>query len=163
MRDRTAAYRRQTHAEAKAKASQKRILGEPMTAFQVADRLRYPPSMMPGIREIPFMNKLVGFAEKLGLLVFHVVNSKESHKGFPDLIIVGWGGIVFAELKTDAGTLEPDQEVWQFALNRIATLSFGLIQVVVWRPSDFGLDGPICKTLERLARPWKTRVGNATR
>lgn len=148
--------RRPSRAVVRAKAEAQLILGEPLSAYEVADRLRYPKTLPDGVRESPFQNAVIRLAESLGLLVYHTRISDGSKRGFPDLVIVGWGGIAFWELKAEDGTVEPDQKVWNFALDRIAKLSFGLIQVAIYRPADFTLDGPICKALEKLARPPRT-------
>lgn len=50
-------------------------------------------------------------------------------KGFPDLVIVGAGGILYRELKTDVGRLRPEQVVWLRTLGRVADAG-------VWRPAD---------------------------
>jgi hypothetical protein len=51
-------------------------------------------------------------------------------KGYPDLTIVGHGGVMFRELKSDRGTLSPDQRVWLVALEQARA------DVGVWRPVD---------------------------
>lgn len=147
--------RRPSAAAVRSKAEAKRILGEPMSAYQVADVLCYPKTLPDDVLEKPFQDAVIKLAEHLGLLVYHTYRSDRSERGFPDLVIVGWGGIAFLELKKQTGVVAPDQEVWNFALARIAKLSFGLIHVGVYRPSDFLIDGPICQLLARLARPPK--------
>lgn len=51
-------------------------------------------------------------------------------KGFPDLVLVGPGGILYRELKTAVGRLRSDQLVWLRELKR-AGADAGL-----WRPVD---------------------------
>lgn len=51
-------------------------------------------------------------------------------KGFPDLVLVGPGGILYRELKTDVGRLKPEQVVW------IRTLKAGGADADVWREAD---------------------------
>lgn len=51
-------------------------------------------------------------------------------KGFPDLVLVGAGGILYRELKTDVGRLRPEQVVWLRQL-KAAGADAGM-----WRPAD---------------------------
>lgn len=51
-------------------------------------------------------------------------------KGWPDLVLVR-ERIIFAELKSDSGTLSPEQREWMIAL-RAASAEF-----YVWRPCDW--------------------------
>ena len=51
-------------------------------------------------------------------------------KGFPDLVLAGAGGILYRELKTDAGRLRPEQVVW------LRTLKSAGASADVWRPAD---------------------------
>lgn len=50
-------------------------------------------------------------------------------KGFPDLVLVGRGRVLFVELKSDKGIKSPDQEAWQSSLDDAGALVF------TWRPS----------------------------
>lgn len=52
-------------------------------------------------------------------------------KGFPDMVLVGAGGVRFRECKSDRGQLEPDQRRWEDALVR-AGADWGL-----WKPKDW--------------------------
>lgn len=51
-------------------------------------------------------------------------------KGFPDLVLVGPGGVLYRELKAEAGRLEPAQKRWRDALQAAGA------DWAVWRPSD---------------------------
>lgn len=51
-------------------------------------------------------------------------------KGFPDLVLVGGGGILYRELKTDVGRLSPEQAVW------IRELRSAGADAAMWRPAD---------------------------
>jgi hypothetical protein len=67
------------------------------------------------------------------------------HRGAPDLLLAGRGGIAFAEIKT--GTqLEPAQLAWRDML-RAAGAWWHL-----WQPGNLW-DGSIGQELQRLARP----------
>jgi hypothetical protein len=64
--------------------------------------------------------------------------------GFPDLVIVGPGGLAFRELKSDRGRLSADQKLWRAALYD-AEADYDL-----WRPVDW-LDGIVNFELRMLA------------
>jgi hypothetical protein len=65
-------------------------------------------------------------------------------KGFPDLVIVGPGGILYRELKTDVGRLSPEQVVW---LRKLAVVS----DAGTWRPADLH-DGTIERELKAIRK-----------
>jgi hypothetical protein len=52
--------------------------------------------------------------------------------GFPDLVLVRDGELVFAEPKGQAGRVTPAQRQWLDALERVPR-----VRAEVWRPSDF--------------------------
>jgi hypothetical protein len=64
------------------------------------------------------------------LLWFHDFDSRKNPPGLPDLIIVGPGGILYAELKSEHGPTSMMQTRWLRAL--LAQRQ----QAVIWRPSD---------------------------
>lgn len=61
-------------------------------------------------------------------------------KGFPDLVLVRGGHLLFVELKTDTGRLSPEQQDWLLLLTRAGARTF------VWRPGHW-LAGEVEKTL----------------
>ncbi len=83
----------------------------------------------------------------LGLTGFHVEKSLDVEKnrknvsvrGWPDWSIRGARGVIFRELKSQRGRVEPDQQAWLDALGGD-----------VWRPSDL-LSGKIAAELVALA------------
>lgn len=79
--------------------------------------------------EEQFQQRIIDYCELRGLLVFHDHDSRRNQPGFPDLVIVGRHGVIFAELKTDKGKLRPDQEKWLLGLHRAGAIA------VIWRPS----------------------------
>ncbi len=52
-------------------------------------------------------------------------------KGWPDLTLVKAGRIIFAELKSAAGRLEPEQEIWLEMLREVPDA-----EVHIWRPAN---------------------------
>lgn len=50
--------------------------------------------------------------------------------GFPDLVLVRNGRLIFAELKSERGRISDAQEAW------LARLAEADVEVYVWRPTD---------------------------
>lgn len=53
--------------------------------------------------------------------------------GFPDLVIVGHGRLIFAELKSTTGRLSDRQRSWLQTLDHTETRA----ETYVWRPDDW--------------------------
>lgn len=66
--------------------------------------------------------------------------------GFPDLIIVGHGRLIFAEMKAQRGRLRPTQLEWQQALLQVPG-----IEHYVWKPEDWN-SGAIAEVLQARGR-----------
>jgi hypothetical protein len=73
---------------------------------------------------------------------FHVYDSRRSHTGWPDLVLVR-ERLVFAELKTETGKVSPAQWEW------LDALGYAGAEVYVWRPSDLE---QVAATLRRRAQ-----------
>lgn len=67
----------------------------------------------------------------LGLLGFHVFDSRRSNPGFPDVVAVGRNGVLYRELKTETGRVTRMQQYW------LDTLRAAGQDVDVWRPADW--------------------------
>lgn len=81
--------------------------------------------------EDALLAEVLKICAKHGALAFHSVESKRDiGKGYPDLTIVGRGGVLFAELKTESGHRSPMQTVWHYRLIAAGQRS------VLWRPGD---------------------------
>lgn len=65
--------------------------------------------------------------------------------GFPDLVLVRHGHLIFAELKSKAGDVSAAQDRW---LEELLAVSVGVhrVQVYVWRPADW-TDGHVERVL----------------
>ena len=93
---------------------------------------------------------VVDTVRKLGGLVYHTHDSRRSAAGFPDLVIVfpRTGALLFVELKSTSGSLQPEQVQWLEALRRAERIA--VREVHLWRPEDW-LSGHIVETLRRCA------------
>lgn len=83
------------------------------------------------ISERAFQNQVVQLAEMCGWLVFHNPDSRMVRAGLPDLLLIGDGVVIFAELKTDGGRLRPDQVTTIRRLQAAGQLTY------LWRPRHF--------------------------
>lgn len=87
---------------------------------------------LPPQSEDEFQADVIGLAKLLGWRVYHTRDSRGSDSGFPDLVLVRRGRLIFAELKTDTGKLRPVQEAW------LTDLLETKAEVYLWRPSCWG-------------------------
>lgn len=85
------------------------------------------------VPERDFQQQIVDAARWLGWLVYHVFDSRRDEPGFPDLVMVHpqQRRVLFAELKSQAGRLRPEQLVWLGAL-----MNCRGVEAYVWRPGD---------------------------
>jgi hypothetical protein len=82
---------------------------------------------------------VVDLARLKGWLVYHTHDSRHSAAGFPDLVLVRRGRLIFAELKRNATTerakarqVTADQAAWLAALGDVDGA-----EVHLWRPVDW--------------------------
>lgn len=115
------------------------------------------PKGVVGLSEKQWQGLVIQAAVRGGWEAYHTHDSRRSQAGFPDLVLVKEGRVIFAELKTETGKLSPAQERWlkklstvenvcQRLLKRLcelmgvaATKKSYPVQVYVWRPSDWPL------------------------
>lgn len=81
----------------------------------------------------------------LGLLLYHTHDSRHSYPGYPDLVIVGPGGVLFRELKSATGRVTKDQKIW------LSALQYHGLDVGIWRPADMA-NGRIGRELQAIRR-----------
>ena len=96
--------------------------------------------------ETQLQRAIIQLAKLLGWYVYHVAKVKgqlkaETSVGFPDLVLVRGGRIIFVELKSAIGRVSKDQEEW------LKRLSATKAEVWVWRPADW-MSGAIEKVLK---------------
>lgn len=84
-----------------------------------------------GADEKSFQADVVKLAKRCGWRVFHVHDSRKSEKGWPDLVLLRGQVLLFVELKTMTGTVQPEQQEWLDALQTAGQT------VHVLRPSDW--------------------------
>lgn len=72
-------------------------------------------------------------------------------KGFPDCVFVGLSGSLLRELKSERGSLSPEQKQW------LGWLKAAGLDADVWRPRDWH-SGRIQKELRAISRPRKQEV-----
>jgi VRR-NUC domain len=82
----------------------------------------------PRLREAQFQAQVVKLAELLGWRCWHQRDSRGTRHGWPDLICIRRPRVIFAELKSDRGTLTAEQAAC------IALLRACDQECYVWRP-----------------------------
>ena len=109
------------------------------------------------ITEDDLKRTVIDMCRSLGLLVAHfrpaqirpgvwVTPVEADGAGFPDMVIVGPGGVLFWELKSATGSASADQTRWLSALRDAGAMAW------VVRPRDLRA-GHIEAALKQLAKP----------
>lgn len=89
------------------------------------------PAVLPRITERQLQRMIVDYCRWLHLLCYHTHDSRHSAAGFPDLVIVGPGGVLYRELKSETGRLSIAQTCWSQGLREAG------VNWSVWRPADW--------------------------
>lgn len=102
--------------------------------------------------EADFQQQVLDLAAMYRWRAYHTHDSRRSHAGFPDLVLVRAPRLIFAELKTAAGRLTAAQAGWLEELRdvadagRFSRADRGAVEVYLWRPADLqaiaGILGP---------------------
>ena len=79
---------------------------------------------------------IVDLAQLLGWRSYRTWRSLHSPAGFPDLVMVRKGQLIFAELKSDKGRLTPAQQEWLDALHEVGDYNDS-VRTYLWRPADW--------------------------
>lgn len=64
------------------------------------------------MKEAEYAQRIEETANFLGLRWHHETDSRKSKAGFPDYVFVGPYGVLFLEIKSDKGTVTPQQKAW---------------------------------------------------
>jgi hypothetical protein len=90
------------------------------------------------MRERELQGRVEALCEQYGLMFHHCKDSRwcDGHSGFPDLVIMWFGGVMFVELKATAGRMTSDQTKWRYALEGTGATFY------TWYPGDLD-DGTI--------------------
>lgn len=95
------------------------------------------------MKEIQYQRRVTETCNYLGLRYYHTYDSRMNVAGYPDLTIVGPGGVLFVELKADKGRVTPQQEAWIRELRAAGSRAF------VSYPKDWEM---LLRELNRIAR-----------
>ena len=97
------------------------------------DELRAAQVGPAGLSEKQFSQQVYDLARLLGWLVarFPTWRPTGTMPGFPDILAVRRGRVIFAELKAENGKLTPAQRKWLLALCQAGA------EVYVWKPSSW--------------------------
>jgi hypothetical protein len=93
--------------------------------------------------EAQLQDSVTALAQLYGWRVFHDQDSRRNAPGLPDLVMVGHGRLILAELKTETGRLRPAQREWMRELQAVTRPP----ETFLWRPSSW-LDQTIRKELQ---------------
>lgn len=95
--------------------------------------------------EDALLTAVLDLAKARDWLAYHVRNSKagviQGDPGFPDLVLVRDGRLVFTELKSETNRTTEAQRAWLARLLEVREVT-----TVIWRPSDW-LSGAIERIL----------------
>lgn len=84
-------------------------------------------------------------ARSLGLLAHHCRDGRHCDgAGFPDVVVAGRGGMLFAEVKTGSGETTGEQDAWFWAF-----CHNGAVPCWLWREADWQ-DGTVERVLSAL-------------
>jgi hypothetical protein len=83
------------------------------------------------VTEAELQAAVIDLARTFQWTVYHTHDSRRSQAGFPDLVMVRDGELIFAELKSEKGKLSPAQREW------LRELDMTSVAVYIWRPVDW--------------------------
>jgi hypothetical protein len=99
------------------------------------------------VTEEELQARVIALAWRTGLLVFHSgIPWHDIGRGFPDLVIIGPRGVLFAELKSAAGKLSAEQKEWRRGITGAG------LQWRLWRPAHLN-NGHVESELKEIASP----------
>lgn len=96
--------------------------------------------------EAAFQARVIDYAHRVGWRIAHFPRTNPEGrwrtavaadaKGYPDLTMVRGSRLIFAELKSERGSLRPDQRGWIEQLCHASAMRYGF-EVYVWKPRDW--------------------------
>lgn len=101
--------------------------------------------MVNSMTEAEWQRRITDLCDWHGLKWHHEVDSRKSKSGFPDLVIAGPSGVIFAELKREKGRVSKAQQDWYDRLHRSGA------EVYIWRPSHWDEVQVVLRRLARVA------------
>ena len=110
-----------------------------MSVMTAAD---YRAKVAAAMTEAQLLEQVRALATALGWRIYHTHDSRRSPAGFPDLVMVRGGRLLFVELKATRGRYGPGQVEWLDDLTDVAAGSGDVVEALTWRPADL-LDGTI--------------------
>lgn len=84
------------------------------------------------VPERDFQATVVDLAVLKGWRAWHDNDSRRNAAGLPDLILLRPPRLLFVELKTERGRIQPEQQQWIDELGRCPG-----VEVHLWRPGDW--------------------------
>jgi hypothetical protein len=103
----------------------------------MANRLTPNQKSLRIVKEREWQNLVIQLATSMGWKHYHPPDNKPINgriqkivAGFPDLVLVKDGRLIFAELKRETGRLSPEQIEWLRELEACGTEAY------VWKPSQ---------------------------
>ncbi|SRR6266496_2946438 len=87
--------------------------------------------LLAHVPERDFLQQVKDLAGFSGWLAYHTLDSRGSDQGFPDLVLIRGGRVVFAELKSEAGKPSQVQARW------LLGLAIAGAEVYLWRPRNW--------------------------
>ena len=81
--------------------------------------------------EKELQDRILELCDWLGLLAFHDNDSRKNRRGFPDLVIAGSKGTIFAELKNETRKATVEQVEWLDRLRQSGEEAY------LWRPNNW--------------------------
>jgi hypothetical protein len=88
--------------------------------------------------------QVVSIADGLGILAYYNDDSRRATAGFPDLVLAGHDGVIFAELKTGGDQIKSIQARWRWRLKAAG------MRYHEWKPADLD-NGNILRVLKGIA------------
>lgn len=85
------------------------------------------------ITEKEFLAQIKALAKLHGWRVYHTHDSRRSDPGFPDLVLVRRGRLIFAELKVGKNKMTLPQVDWLADLGLVG----GRVETYCWHPNDW--------------------------